>query len=93
MICAGNLFVDGIELAISKHWHSTEDVPKMILHLDTMRIFHNEAVTDEDYMRNCYSDFDLTDNDGWLSLVSKPYFSFGKELLSRIREEINVEAI
>lgn len=50
-----------------------------------MRIFHNEAVTDEEYMRDCYSDFDLADNDGWLSLVAK--------LLSRIRAEISVEAI
>jgi hypothetical protein len=79
--------------AIEKNWHSTEDVPRMISNLDSMRIFHNEAVTDEEYMRDCYSDFDLTDNDGWLSLVSKPFFAFGKELMSRIRTEINIEAI
>lgn len=79
--------------AIAKNWHSTEDVPGMISTLDSMRIFHNEAVTDEEYMRDCYSDFDLTDNDGWLSLVAKPFFSFGKELLSRIRSEINIKAI
>ena len=63
----------------------------MISNLDSMRIFHNEAVTDEEYMRDCYSDFDLTDNDGWLSLVSKPFFAFGKELMSRIRTEINID--
>lgn len=65
----------------------------MITHLDTMRIFHNEAVQDDEYMRNCYSDSDLSNNDGWLSLVSSAYFPFGKKLLEAIRGEINVQSI
>jgi hypothetical protein len=79
--------------AHNNKWRMAEDVPSMITHLDTMRIFHNEAVQDETYMRDCYSDSDLCNNDGWLTLVHKTYFSFGKELMGAIRREINVQKI
>ena len=39
-------------------------------------------------MLNCYSKADQSRNGGWLSLVSKKFFSFGKVLLAQIRDSV-----
>jgi hypothetical protein len=68
-----------------------EDVEPLIQHLDGMRCFHHHAIIDEDYMKNCYSQADQSRNGGWLSLVSKDFFEFGRVLLSHIRDNVRQE--
>jgi hypothetical protein len=53
-----------------------------------MRCFHYHAIIDHEYMQNCYSYSDQSRNGGWLSLVSKEFFEFGRVLLSHIRENV-----
>mmetsp|Transcript_2821 Transcript_2821/g.4552 ORF Transcript_2821/g.4552 Transcript_2821/m.4552 type:complete len:207 (-) Transcript_2821:404-1024(-) len=75
--------------ASDSSWVLTEDVDAMISLLDSMRIFHNKAIVYVEYMRECYSAADQSRNGGWLSLVSKQYFPFGKILLNEIRFSVN----
>jgi hypothetical protein len=70
------------------HWVLQENVEPLIQHLDGMRCFHHHAIIDPEYMKNCYSHSDQSRNGGWLSLVSKDYFEFGKVLLSQIRHNV-----
>ena len=74
--------------AKDNNWVPSEDLDSLIQHLDGMRIFHHRAIVDQEYMKNCYSQADQTRNGGWLSLVSKDYFEFGKVLLSQIRDKV-----
>jgi hypothetical protein len=60
--------------AIAEDWVLAEDVGPLIEHLDGMRCFHHDAIIDQDYMKNCYSEADQSRNGGWLSLVSKDFF-------------------
>ena len=70
-------------------WVLQENVEPLIKHLDNMRCFHHDnAIIDPDYMQNCYSHTDQSRNGGWLSLVSKEYFFFGKVLLARVRHSV-----
>jgi hypothetical protein len=69
-------------------WVLAENVEPLIQHLDRMRCFHHHAIINQEYMKNCYSQADQTRNGGWLSLVSKEYFDFGKVLLSQIRDNV-----
>jgi hypothetical protein len=57
--------------------------------LTKMRIYHGHAIQDKEYMRHCYSQIDRLRNDGFLTLVAKPYFDVGLHLLKRIRLEFN----
>jgi hypothetical protein len=74
--------------AKTKDWVLAEDVEPLIQHLDGMRCFHHHALIDQEYMQHCYSQADQSRNGGWLSLVSKDYFHFGKVLLEKIRETV-----
>jgi hypothetical protein len=74
--------------ATAKDWVLAENVEPLIQHLDGMRCFHHHAIIDQEYMKNCYSQADQSRNGGWLSLVSKHYFGFGKVLLSHIRDNV-----
>jgi hypothetical protein len=74
--------------AKANDWVLSENVEPLIQHLDGMRCFHHHAIIDEEYMKNCYSQADQSRNGGWLSLVSKDYFEFGKVLLSQIRDKV-----
>jgi hypothetical protein len=74
--------------AKAKDWVLAEDVEPLIQHLDGMRCFHHHALIDPEYMQHCYSQADQSRNGGWLSLVSKDYFHFGKVLLEKVRETV-----
>jgi hypothetical protein len=74
--------------AKAEDWVLAEDVGPLIEHLDGMRCFHHDAIIDQDYMKNCYSEADQSRNGGWLSLLSKDFFDFGKVLLSHIRDNV-----
>jgi hypothetical protein len=65
-----------------------DNVEPLIEHLDQMRCFHHHALIDTEYMKNCYAQADQSRNGGWLSLVSKDYFSFGKVLMQKIRDNV-----
>jgi hypothetical protein len=54
-----------------------------------MQIFHHEAIKNETYLRDCYDDFDIIKNKGWLTLVILEYFEFGRDVLTRIRTKCN----
>jgi hypothetical protein len=69
-------------------WILAENVEPLIQHLDKMRFFHHNAIIDQEYMQHCYSQADQSRNGGWLSLVSKEFFDFGKVLLSQIRDSV-----
>jgi hypothetical protein len=69
-------------------WVLAENVEPLIKHLDGMRCFHHNAIVDEEYMNHCYSQADQARNGGWLSLVSKDFFEFGKVLLSQIQDNV-----
>jgi hypothetical protein len=62
---------------------------KIVEFLGGMRIFHHEAITNDTYLRDCYDDFDILRNKGWLTLVSPAYFQFGSDVLARIRSKCN----
>jgi hypothetical protein len=70
------------------NWVLQENVEQLIQHLDGMRCFHHHAIIDPEYMENCYSHSDQSRNSGWLSLVSKEYFEFGRVLLSQVRHNV-----
>jgi hypothetical protein len=70
------------------HWVLQENVEPLIHHLDGMRCFHYHAIIDPEYMKHCYSHSDQSRNGGWLSLVSKDFFEFGRVLLSQIRHNV-----
>ena len=74
--------------AKANDWVPAENVAQMIQHLDGMRCFHHHVIIDQEYMKNCYSQADQSRNGGWLSLVSKNYFGFGRVLLSHIRDNV-----
>jgi hypothetical protein len=69
-------------------WVLQENVEPLIQHLDGMRCFHHHAIIDPEYMKNCYSHTDQSRNGGWLSLVSKEFFDFGRVLLSQVRHNV-----
>ena len=69
-------------------WVLAENIEPLIQHLDGMRCFHHRALIDPEYMKHCYSQADQSRNGGWLSLVSKEFFNFGKVLLKKIRESV-----
>ena len=54
-----------------------------------MRIFHHDAINNATYLEDCYDDFDILRNKGWLTLVSPAYFEFGNDLLTKIRTKCN----
>jgi len=66
---------------------------EMLAYLEGMRVFHDRAVLDEEYMRECYSLFHRMINNGWLTLVSKALFPFGRNLMRKIRDVCNDKAI
>jgi hypothetical protein len=70
------------------NWVLQENVEPLIKHLDGMRCFHHHAIIDPEYMKTCYSQADQSRNGGWLSLVSKEYFEFGRVLLSQVRHNV-----
>jgi hypothetical protein len=53
-----------------------EEEEQMIRFLDGMRIFHTDAVLDEEYLHDFYPPCHQLTNKGWLSLVAKPFFFF-----------------
>ena len=62
----------------------------MISFLDDMRIFHTQAILDEEYLRELYPPCHQLTNKGWLSLVSKQFFPFARYLLQQIRLTVDV---
>jgi hypothetical protein len=54
---------------------------KELSFLKDLRWLHADAVLDKNYMRDCYSDQMMIQNNGGLALVDKHYFDFGKELM------------
>jgi hypothetical protein len=67
-----------------------EEEEQMISFLDGMRIFHTQAILDEEYLRDFYPPCHQLKNKGWLSLVSKPFFPFARHLLHQIRLTVDV---
>jgi hypothetical protein len=67
-----------------------EEEEQMIRFLDSMRIFHTQAILDEEYLRELYPPCHQLTNKGWLSLVSKPFFPFARYLLNQIRLTVDV---
>jgi hypothetical protein len=67
-----------------------EEEKQMISFLDDMRIFHTQAILDEEYLRELYPPCHQLKNKGWLSLVSKPFFPFARHLLHQIRLTVDV---
>jgi hypothetical protein len=68
-----------------------EEEEQMIRFLDSMRIFHTQAILDEEYLRELYPPCHQLTNKGWLSLVSKPFFPFARYLLQQIRLTVDVK--
>jgi hypothetical protein len=67
-----------------------EEEQQMISFLDDMRIFHTQAILDEEYLRELYPPCHQLTNKGWLSLVSKQFFPFALYLLQQIRLNVDV---
>jgi hypothetical protein len=72
--------------AKTKDWVLADDVEPLIQHLDGMRCFHHHALIDPEHMQHCCSQADESRHGGWLSLVSKDCFHFGKVLLKNIQD-------
>jgi hypothetical protein len=68
-----------------------EEEEQMISFLDGMRIFHTQAILDEEYLRDFYPPCHQLKNKGWLSLVSKPFFPFARYLLNQIRQCVDMK--
>jgi len=63
------------------------DSYKCLTLMRSMRCFHNDIMFDPEYVAECYPLSVAARNRGWLCLVAKPYFSLGKQLLSKIRSD------
>jgi len=57
--------------------------------LQSMRIFHEEAVLDDAYMRDCYDLAYQAKNHGYLTLVTPKYFGFSVLLLNACVNAVN----
>ena len=68
-----------------------EEEEQMIRFLNDMRIFHTQAILDEEYLRDFYPPCHQLTNNGWLSLVTKPFFPFARYLLKEIRLIVDVD--
>ena len=71
----------------------TAEIHEIGLYLRNMRILHKHAITDSNYMKNCYSCNDVMLNRGGLTLVSPHYFQFALELVEVLDEEISEQKI
>ena len=58
-----------------------------------MRILHKYALLDSEYTDNNYSFNDQLYNKGGLTLVSKEYYDFADNMMSKIRSYATFEAL
>lgn len=70
-----------------------EKLEAKIKWVKTMRTFHNQAIHDEECVKNYYSNTHHLHNNGFLTLVSKQCWDFGKKLMSEIRTGFDSSAI
>ena len=61
--------------------------------LENIRIAHQDALNDEDYMHNFYDKAFQMINRGGLTLISKGYFKFGLSLMEKIRGVVSQQSI
>ena len=71
----------------------TAEIHEIGLYLRNMRILYKHAITDSNYMKNCYSRNDTILNCRGLTLVSLHYFQFALELDEVLDEEISEQKI
>ena len=57
--------------------------------LKNMRYSHKEALSNKDYLMNCYSPYDQINNLGGKCLISPVYYNFAKSLLAAVRKHMN----
>ena len=69
----------------------TADQQNMKTYLDRMKTTHAEAMLDLSYLKECCSSIDQQYNCGGLTLISKDYFEFARNLLEKIRSLTNRE--
>ena len=58
-----------------------------------MRILHKDALLDSEYANNMYSFNDQLCNKGGLTLVSKEYYDFADNMMSKIRSYATFEVL
>jgi hypothetical protein len=58
-----------------------------------MRIFHEDAIRDDEYVKKYYCHEMMIRNKGRLTLVSKKYFPFGLLLMQNIRKVVNEKTL
>ena len=58
-----------------------------------MRIFHKDALLDNEYTDNMYSHNDQLCNKGGLTLVSLEYYNFSDSIMTKIRRYATFEAL
>jgi hypothetical protein len=75
------------------HVHNTLRSKHILEIVMSMRVLHNEAIMDEDYLKTCYNPKVAMANQGGLALVSTPFFPWAKALLKRIREDFSYDII
>lgn len=66
---------------------------KKLLVLKKMRILHKDAMKNETYRNNYYSPRLQLRNYGGLTLLSREFFEFGKEMMEQIRVEVNLDKV
>ena len=72
---------------------SVETSSEIVLVLEQMRLFHREAMLDDDYIREYYLDSEQILNQGGLTLVAKAMFPWALCLMKQIREHYGRESL
>ena len=75
------------------HHSITRMVEDKLWFLENIRINHQDALNDEDYMNNFYDKAFQMINRGGLTLISKGYFKFGMFLMEKVRDVVSQHAI
>jgi hypothetical protein len=73
--------------------HSVETSSDIVSVLEQMRIFHREAMLDEDYIKEYYLDSEQILNQGGLTLVAKAMFPWALCLMKQIRKHYGRESL
>jgi hypothetical protein len=60
-----------------------ENEAKLAL-LESMQVYEHDIILDSEYMESCYAERDQLRNQGGLTLVSKDFFEFGKQLMREV---------
>lgn len=70
------------QLKLGEYDDDEDAIERQLSLARSMRIFHDEALLQADYLENCYDMHQALKNDGYLALISPNFFSFGERVMT-----------